>query len=82
MINKIAFVTETNKGSITEISHESEEITIHTIKLKRKDTLILRVDKTLNEEAINKIENKFKKKLHRNVIVLDKTITGIEAVNR
>lgn len=82
MINKIAFVTETDKGTITEIPHESEELTVHTIRLKRKDTLILKYNMMLKDSEVIRLENKFKKKLHRNVIILDQSVIGIEAVNR
>ncbi len=82
MINKIAFVTETDKGTITEIPHESEEFTVHTINLKRKDTLILKYNMRLKDSEVIRLENIFKKKLHRNVIILDQSVIGIEAVNR
>ena len=58
------------------------EYSINRIKLNRKDILIVRYDMYLKDSDKNKIEKTLKNKLHRKVIVLDKSVRQIEAVER
>lgn len=58
------------------------EYNINKIRLKRKDILIVKYDMYLKDSDKNKIEKTLKNKLHRKVIVLDKSVRQIEAVER
>lgn len=62
---------------LKEIKYE-----IKKISLKRKDILIIKIDMLLKESDIDRIEQRFKKKLHRKVLVLDKSVSDIKTVGR
>lgn len=73
---------------IKEIKKEIESIiknaeyNINKLRLRRKDILIVKYDMYLKDSDKNKIEKTLKNKLHRKVIVLDKSVRQIEAVER
>lgn len=73
---------------IREVKKEVKELVkectfeLNKLELKRKDILIVKYDMYLKDSDKNKIEKTLKNKLHRKVIVLDKSVRQIEAVER
>ena len=73
---------------IREVKKEVKELVkectfeLNKLELKRKDILIVKYDMYLKDSDKNKIEKTLKNKLHRKVIVLDKSFRQIEAVER
>lgn len=90
LLDKYKVDLEINKDEILkdlrEIKNEVKSVTkeidsdIKHLRLKRKDILIVKIDMYLKEDDIQKIEQRLRKKLHRKVLVFDKTVTEVETI--
>lgn len=84
------FNIKTNKEEVLkdfkEIKQEAEkliretEYTLNKITLKRKDILVIRVGMRLKEKDKRTIEERLKKKLHREVLVLDDLVKDVGVI--